>query len=313
MKQKKKVLILGGGGFIGSHIAEALLDEYSIRIFDKKNFSHKNITPLRGDIDIVEGDFNNITDVEPALKGIDYIFHLVCSTIPATSNTNCTYDIETNVISTLKLLSCLKHTPRCKIIFISSGGTVYGNTPSVPISEQENNYPLCSYGITKLMIEKYLYLYRHLYGLDYYIIRLSNPYGERQDWHNSQGLIMTFLYNICKGRPIEIWGDGSIVRDYIYIRDAMKCLAKILMYYGDTRIFNVGSGRGYSINEIVKKIGTITDKNPRIVYKTNRSCDVQTNILDSTLARQELDWEPETPLDKGIALVYRWMSEALAT
>jgi UDP-glucose 4-epimerase len=127
-----------------------------------------------------------------------------------------------------------------------------------------------------------------------------------------QGLIATFLYNICKGRPVEIWGDGSIVRDYIYIKDAMKCLAKILMYSGDTRIFNVGTGRGYSINEIVKKIGTITDKNPRIVYKTNRSCDVQTNILDSTLARQELDWEPETPLDKGIARVYRWMSEVLA-
>ena len=92
----------------------------------------------------------------------------------------------------------------------------------------------------------------------------------------------------------------------------MKCLAKILMYSGAARIFNVGSGRGYSINEVVKKIGTITDKSPRIVYKTNRSCDVQTNILDSTLARQELDWEPETPLDKGIALVYRWMSETLA-
>jgi UDP-glucose 4-epimerase len=127
-----------------------------------------------------------------------------------------------------------------------------------------------------------------------------------------QGLIATFLYNIYKGKPIEIWGDGTIVRDYIYIRDAMKCLAKILIYPGDARIFNVGSGRGYSINDIVKKIVTITDKNPQIVYKPNRSFDVQTNILDTTLARQELDWEPETPLDTGIALVYRWISETLA-
>jgi UDP-glucose 4-epimerase len=127
-----------------------------------------------------------------------------------------------------------------------------------------------------------------------------------------QGLIATFLYNVYMGKPIEIWGDGTIVRDYIYIRDAMKCLAKILKYSGAARIFNVGSGRGYSINEIVKKMGIITDKSPRIVYKTKRSCDVQTNILDSTLARQELDWEPATPLDKGIALVYRWMSETLA-
>jgi UDP-glucose 4-epimerase len=92
----------------------------------------------------------------------------------------------------------------------------------------------------------------------------------------------------------------------------MKCLAKILIYTGDTRIFNVGSGKGYSINEIVKKIGTITDTNPQIVYKANRSCDVQTNILDTTLAKQELGWEPETPLERGIALVYRWMSETLA-
>jgi UDP-glucose 4-epimerase len=313
MKQKKKVLILGGGGFIGSHIAESLIGDYSIRIFDKKNFSHKNISFLKGDLDVIEGDFINIADVERALKEVDYIFHLVCSTIPSTSNVNCCYDIETNVIATLKLLDCLKNKPATRLVFISSGGTVYGNLAAVPIKEQENNYPLCSYGITKLMVEKYLHLYRHLYGIDYCIVRLSNPYGERQDWNNMQGLIATVLYNICKGKPIEIWGDGTIVRDYIYIKDAMKCLAKLLIYSGNARIFNVGSGRGYSINEIVKKIGVITEKSPRIVYKANRSCDVQTNILDSTLARQELGWEPETPLEKGIARVYRWLSEALTT
>jgi UDP-glucose 4-epimerase len=93
MKQKKKVLILGGGGFIGSHIAESLLDKYAIRIFDKKNFSHKNISFLKGDIDVTEGDFINITDVKRALKDVDYIFHLVCSTIPSTSNVNCCYDV----------------------------------------------------------------------------------------------------------------------------------------------------------------------------------------------------------------------------
>jgi len=161
------------------------------------------------------------------------------------------------------------------------------------------------------MVEKYLHLYRHLYGVDYCIVRLANPYGERQDWNNKQGLIATFLYNICEGKPIEIWGDGTIVRDYFYIRDAMKCLKRILPYTGNSRIFNVGSGEGFSINEVVQKIIEVTGKNPQIVYTKNRKLDVQINILDIKLAKTELGWEPETSLDKGIAIVYTWMSKTL--
>ena len=307
MNEKSRILITGGGGFIGSHLAEELKDDYLVRIFDKKYFSHQNIETFEEDVEVLEGDFHNIKDVEAAVDGVDVVIHLAWSTLPAMSNANYRYDVETNIIPLLNALDLLNKKPIRKFIFISSGGTVYGNVENMPIREEERTHPLCSYGITKLMAEKYLFLNRHLFDLDYTVLRLANPYGERQNVQNRQGLIVTLLFDAIHHVPIEIWGDGTVVRDYLYIKDAARCVKKAIPYQGTQKLFNVSSGEGHSINEILETIAAVTGTSVDVRYKEARKFDVQRNVLDNVLACRELGWRPEVGLEQGIEKVYQWM------
>ena len=308
-KQKKTVLIFGGGGFIGSHMAESLSNDFRVIIFDKKNFSRQNISTCEAEIEIIEGDFCNHLDWLHALNTADYVVHLICTTLPATSNENCTYDIESNVVPSLKLLDALRKNPRARLIFISSGGTVYGNTEELPINEEAVTNPICSYGIGKLMIEKYLHLYHTVYGLDYRTARLSNAYGERQNTTSNQGLITTILHKVLQGQTVEIWGDGLVVRDYIYVKDAVDCIKKMLTYDGPERTFNVSSNKGYSVREVLDAIAAVMGREMEVTYSGERKFDVRDNILNNSLAARELGWKPKVSLPQGIAMVYEWLKD----
>jgi UDP-glucose 4-epimerase len=309
---KKRCLILGGGGFIGSHLADALLkNDYEVVIFDKLNFSKKNINHILGRVKVIEGDFNNEIDLKNALKDIDIAFHLVSSTLPANSNENPIYDVETNLISSLRFLNEAIDNKISKVIFISSGGTVYGIPERLPIKEYHPRKPICSYGIIKKTIEDYLYMFEKLYGLDYYIFRLSNPYGERQNPFVAQGVIPVFLMKIIKGEQIEIWGDGSIERDYIYIKDATDALIKALNKNPKEKIFNLGSSKGYTLNEIVEIIEKVSGKKAKIKYKEKRNIDVPINILDNKLISEVLDWKPVTEINEGIEKTFEYLKKKL--
>jgi len=264
--KKQSVLILGGGGFIGSHLAEYLMRDFKVIIFEKEGFSRKNIQEFENDIEIIEGDFQNPIDYTMILNDIDFIFHLAWSTIHESSNKNCQYDIASNVFPTLALLDSIKSKKGIKIIFVSSGGTVYGNSNGLTMKENSRHNPICSYGISKLMVEKYLYLYAHLYKINYAIGRLPNVYGERQHWNRNQGIITTFIYNMLINKPLVVWGDGSTIRDYIYVHDAVHGVARLLHYKGEHKIFNISTGMGYSVNDIIAKIINVVDSNPKIMY-----------------------------------------------
>jgi UDP-glucose 4-epimerase len=245
-------IIYGGGGFIGSHLCEELLKQnYNVTIFDKINFAKDNLVSFKDKINIIEGDFNNEYDLLNSLDGVDYVFHLVSSTLPASSNDNPVYDVESNLISTLRLLGDVVKRKIKKVVFVSSGGTVYGVPKDVPIAEDHSRHPICSYGITKKTIEDYLYMFNYLYGLDYTVFRLSNPYGERQNPLYAQGVIPVFIKKILLNEEIVIWGDGSVRRDYIYIKDAIMPLVKSLEFKSENKVFNLGSGKGYSVNELL--------------------------------------------------------------
>ncbi len=207
-----------------------LKKNYYVTIFDKLNFSRINLAHNLSKIKIIEGDFNNEVDIKNSLKNIDIVFHLVSSTLPANSNENPVYDVETNLISSLKLFEeCIQHKIK-KVVFISSGGTVYGVPDKTPIIESHPLNPICSYGIIKKAIEDYLFMFNKIYGLSYNVFRLSNPYGERQNPYVAQGVIPVFLSKIIQNQKIEIWGDGEVTRDYIYIKDAVELLVKSLNY-----------------------------------------------------------------------------------
>lgn len=299
--KSKSCIIYGGAGFIGSHIADELVSSgYSITIFDKKNISGKNIEHLKGIINYIEGDFNNEKDISKSLKNIDYVIHLVSSTLPADSNLNPFYDIETNLKASLHLFEeCLKHKIK-KVVFISSGGTVYGNPLHLPINEKHPTNPMTSYGIIKLTIEKYLALYKELRGLDYKILRLSNPFGERQNPLLGQGLIANLLYRIKQHKKVEIWGDGSAVRDFFYIRDGAKAIKPAIEDKSKNQIFNISSGKGYSINRILDKFKKELGLKFEVTYKPGRDFDVKKNILDNSLAKKYLHWEPKTNIDTAL-------------
>jgi len=175
-----RCLVLGGAGFMGSHIVDALVARnHRVRIFDLPNISTHNLHQSMDSVEILGGDFNNVNDISQALEDIDVVVHLVSTTLPGPSNENPVYDVESNVIGTLNLLKQAVEKRVKKIIFSSSGGTVYGIPRFVPIPETHETNPVCSYGITKLTIEKHLALFHHLHNLDYTVLRLANPYGER--------------------------------------------------------------------------------------------------------------------------------------
>ncbi len=167
--------------------------------------------------------------------------------------------------------------------------------------------PVCSYGIAKLAIEKYLGLYHYLYGIDYCILRVANPFGEGQRVVSSQGAVAVFLHRALKNELIEVWGDGSVVRDYVYIGDVVDAFLKAMDYTGSPRTFNIGSGRGYSLNELLEIIESLIGHPVPRIYKEARTLDVPVNVLDISSARECLNWQPRTLLKDGLMKTLEWM------
>lgn len=306
----KNCIVYGGGGFIGSHLCESLIEKgFHVTIFDKINFSKKNIHGIETKVKIIEGDFNNEIDLKNSLAGIDYVFHLVSSTLPVSSNENPVYDAESNLLSSLKLFKECVNSKIKKVIFLSSGGTVYGIPDKIPVMENYSSYPICSYGIIKKTIEEYLFLFNKLHNLNYNVFRLSNPYGERQNPFASQGAIAVFVNKVINNETIEIWGDGSIVRDYIYIKDAVEVLSSSVSVNPAEFVFNLSSGKGYSLNQIIDVIRKVSGKEIKVENKTARKIDVPESILDNSLVCKSFNWSPETSIEEGIEKTFNFIRQ----
>jgi UDP-glucose 4-epimerase len=309
MKMKDRCIIYGGAGFIGSHITDDLLSHgVKVTIFDKLYASKSNVSHVLNEIEFIEGDFNNKQDIHDSLKGKNFVIHLVSSTIPADSNLNPQYDTETNLISTLNLLDECSLMKIKRIVFISSGGTIYGTPVKIPINEDHPTNPSCSYGIIKLAIEKYLGLYKTLKGLDYRVLRLSNPFGERQNPGIGQGLIVTLLHRIKNSQTVEIWGDGNVVRDYFYIKDGAKSAYLAMKDKSNYNFFNISSGKGISINGILEKFRKVLKLNFKVRYTAKRKFDVPVNILDNRRALKYLGWKPETSIDEALNKTWSYIN-----
>jgi UDP-glucose 4-epimerase len=302
----ERCLVLGGGGFIGQHLCETLLAAgYQVRVFERPRLTKHE---LYSRLEWVEGDFTNEKDVAEAVQGCHWVFHLISTTLPKTSNDNPLYDLESNVSATLRLLERLRQSPTLKkLIYISSGGTVYGVPQHTPVPETHATNPTSAYGIGKLAIEKYLELYHLLHGLRYGVVRLANPYGEYQRVHSSQGVIPVFMHKALNDETIDIWGDGSVVRDYIYIGDVVTALIRLMTYEGDERVFNIGSGTGTSVTGVVTSLEQLLNRPVKHRFLASRVFDVPVNILDISRARQTLEWSPQVTLLEGMRRVLSHM------
>lgn len=309
-----KFTVFGGGGFIGSTIADRLLlDGHELRIFERPRVAPYRKFAESERVEWITGDLSSVHDVSDAIRGVDVVLHLVSTTLPKSSNDDPIYDVQSNVVATLQMLNAMVAHDVRKIVFISSGGTVYGNPIYLPIDEKHPTNPVVSYGITKLAIEKYLQMYERLHGIKAITLRVANPYGERQRIETAQGAVGVFLHHALKGIPIEIWGDGSVTRDYIHVSDVAEAFVKALQYKGAQRLFNVSSGVGTTLNELIDMLEAVLGKSIERRYLPGRPFDVPVSVLCNNLARSELDWTPLVSMPDGIARTAEWMKRELAS
>lgn len=270
------ILILGAAGFIGTNLTKKLASNKGdkITLVDKSINYFVNILKYKfSNVEIMESSLDENEDFS-ILEGQDIVYHLVSTNVPTTSNQHISQDIKANVLFSSNLFeACVKHGVK-KVVFISSGGTVYGKEATCPLSENTPTNPISSYGVQKITIEKLLYLYSYMYGLDYRIIRLANPYGPYQRPNGVLGAVTTFTYKALKGEQIQVYGDGSVIRDFIYIDDAVRAILNIVNGDNKHRTFNLGCGYGTSIKDVLKSIEHALNLKLNILYTESRSVDV---------------------------------------
>jgi UDP-glucose 4-epimerase len=268
----------------------------------------RRVGPSIAGVDQRVADLNDHLHLHSCLKGVEIVFHFAWTTVPQTADENPSWDIESNVVAGLGVLNACRAAGVQRIVFPSSGGTVYGNVAGIDaIDESARTDPIGAYGVTKLMFEKYLSVYRETYGLDSAILRVTNAYGEGQRADRPQGLIGVALVRAKRDEPITQLGDGSAVRDYIYVSDVVDAAIRVALMPlqdGDPRVFNVSSAVGRSVRDVFDCVERVTGRQLRVDEKPMRSCDLQRVVLANDLARRFLDWRPLVELDDGVARVW---------
>ena len=276
------IVIVGGAGFIGTNLAIKLskINENNLTVVDKAENYFDNLKSLKLNNTFYSVDSLDMNSDFDFLNKQDVVYHLVSTNMPSNSNINITNDLNNNVLYSSKLFEKCVSKGVKKIVFLSSGGTVYGKTTQIPIVEDSKTDPISSYGLQKLTIEKLLYLYNYLYGIKYSIIRLSNPYGPYQRPNGKLGVLTTFIYKALHNQLISVYGDGSVVRDFVYIDDAIDAIIRIANSdYND--VFNYGSGVGLSILEVLNYIEKVLDTKLNVEFLPSRSVDVKINVLNT--------------------------------
>ncbi|MGB8029862.1 MAG: NAD-dependent epimerase/dehydratase family protein [Terracidiphilus sp.] len=301
------VLVVGGNGFIGSHIVDALLaDKVQVTVLD---VSPERFRPALPEVNYCQGSFGDADDIERALRGKpDAVIHLGNYGLTLNATGVPENDLRNLQDSVALFEACIKHQVS-KVVFMSSGGKVYGIANRLPIKESDPTNPLGSYGIIKLSIEKYLLSLSYYYGTDAVIVRPSNPFGIRQSPFGTQGVVPILGWKILHQQPITIW--GSTVRDYIDVRAVATfcCMAATRECSG---IFNLGSGIGVSTVELVEALAKELEIRPLIKREPARKFDVPAIVLDSTRATQQFNWSGVTNLRVGLTEVTKWLRELAA-
>lgn len=303
----RRCLVLGGHGFIGQALTARLVSEgHQVCVFGRPAEARAR-APGSDGVRHIDGDFLDRDRLSSALEGADVVFHLVSTTLPKNSNDDPAHETATNILGTVGLLDLCVSRGVGRVVFASSGGTVYGRPLYVPLDERHPTDPVCAYGVGKLAIEKFLHLYEVLHGLSFRVLRMSNVYGPGQVPFRGQGAVAVFAYRMLRGEPVEIWGDGTVVRDHVYVADVARAFAACMAHEGSRRIVNIGSGEGLSLNELLQRLEQIIGRRSERRYMSARRFDVPANILDVTVARDELGWRPETGLQDGLVDVVRWI------
>jgi UDP-glucose 4-epimerase len=293
----RRVVVTGGGGFIGTHVANRLR-QHGVKVVA---LDQSGESP-----DVVRTDIRDRAALERILQPGDALIHLANTSNPTTSELDRVRDVEENLAGTLQVLDACVQRGVARFVLASSGGTVYGIPEAIPIPETHSTNPISSHGAMKLAIEKYVQVYGVQYGLKHVILRCANAYGPGQTGSQGQGIIGRAIVTALRDETLEIWGDGTVVRDFVYVEDVAAALLLATTNADATGVINIGSGRGTSVNEIIDLIRRVTGRPLRVRYTPSRQFDAPANVLDITKASVMLQWKPTTPLEEGIQRCYAW-------
>ena len=304
-----KILVTGGAGFIGSHLVEELLsNEHEILIFDNCLTGKKENLEITGNFTFINDDFGSENSLQAIEKfDPDICFHLAAQSSVVVSVENPALDFEHNILQPIKLIQVLLKSNCKKLVFTSSGGTIFGEPTVIPTAEEDYaDEPESPYGVAKKRLNELIKIMLKNSSMKYSILNLSNVYGPRQDPHGEAGVVSIFANKYLKNEEPTIYGDGEQTRDYIYVKDVVSALIKASKIEED-HFLNIGTGIETSVNDFANsmKIQFKSEINP--IYKPAREGELNRSVLNNTKAKKELNWKPEYSLDDGMKQVFNWL------
>jgi len=295
-----KILVTGGAGFIGSHIVDAYLaDGHDVVVLDSLITGQKeNLNPAATflQMDIRDKDVARVFTEQQ----FDVVNHHAAQMDVRKSVRDPQYDAEVNILGSLNLLENALRTDVKQFVFASTGGAIYGEQDYVPADEAHPQRPLSPYGITKLSMEKYLYYYREVHGLQYFILRYANVYGPRQNPHGEAGVVAIFTQRLLNGEQPVINGDGTQTRDYVYVKDVVRANMAALGHPGSD-VVNIGTGVETDVNTLFRELRTYTGKKevPE-QHGEAKPGEQQRSVILNRKAGELLDWQPRYTVSEGL-------------
>lgn len=301
----ERVTVIGAGGFLGTNLARFLAP----RVREIRCYGRRRAFPgaLHG-LTWITGELADAHLAE-TVAGCDVVVHLASTSTPATADQDIVADAEANVMASLRLMEHCVAGRVGRLVFLSSGGTVYGIPSVIPTPESSPTVPITAYGAAKIAVEKYLEIFRRRHGLDYRILRVANVYGPYQTAEKGQGVVAAFLARALAEQPLEIWGDGQVVRDYVFVSDVIEAIWATMHHDGPDRLFNIGSGTGVSLLQIANTIGKLVGHPLQKRFHPTRPVDVPISVLDCSLATRELGWKPLVDIEQGLSQTQEWMRQ----
>ena len=313
-----RALVTGGAGFIGSTLVDRLLAEgHTVDVVD--NLSTGSLANLAEARSVGTGRFNfhqldvrstDLVDLMSRRKP-EVVFHLAAQADVRVSVADPVLDADINILGSLRALEGARQSGARKVVFASSGGTIYGDADKLPIKESQAQKPLSPYGVAKKTVGDYLHVYRELYGLEYTALALANVYGPRQDLRGEAGVVAIFAGRLLAGEPCMIFGDGKQTRDFVFVDDVVDAFSRA-GERGSGLLCNVGTGVETSVNELYAAMARNAGVKAPASYQPARAGELQRSSLDPSRAGMHLGWKPWTTIDKGTAAVLDWSRKQTA-